>query len=63
MKIVLQEGGPRAAGAPVVASEVRREADAAANDRRRREKEAREHPIVRKAQDVFGVSVKEVKTA
>ena len=44
-----------------VASEVAREADALEKDRARREQEARQHPIIRKAQELFGVSAREVK--
>ncbi len=62
VRLALQQGAARAAP-PVLRSEVAREADAAAADRQRREREAREHPIVRKAQEVFGVSLREVKTA
>jgi hypothetical protein len=36
------------------------EADAA--DRKSRETEARQHPMIRRAQDVFGASLKEIKT-
>jgi DNA polymerase-3 subunit gamma/tau len=52
-----------AASAPtILPSEVAAESDAVAADRRRRETEARQHPIIQKAQDVFNTSLKEVKT-
>ena len=38
------------------------EDDAAAADRKSREAEARQHPVIRSAQDVFGASLKEIKT-
>jgi DNA polymerase III subunit gamma/tau len=48
-------------GPPLVPAETTREADSAAQDRRRREDEARQHPIIRKAQELFGVSPREIK--
>jgi hypothetical protein len=33
-----------------------------AEDRKNREAEARQHPMIRRAQDVFGASLKEIKT-
>jgi DNA polymerase-3 subunit gamma/tau len=55
----------RLGGAPgsssALASEVAREADALEKDRARREQEARQHPMIRKAQELFGVSAREVK--
>ncbi len=54
------------AGAPAngtaVRSEVGQEVDAAAADRKVRENEARQHPRIRNAQDVFGAALKEIKT-
>jgi len=51
------------AGAPaLLRSEVSLDLDAAMADRKSREAEARQHPIIQKAQDVFGASLKEVKT-
>ena len=38
------------------------ETDAAAADRQAREAEARQHPLIRRAQDVFGAALKEIKT-
>jgi DNA polymerase III subunit gamma/tau len=50
-------------GAPVVLrSEVGVETDAATADRKNREAEARQHPLIQKAQDVFNAALKEVKT-
>jgi hypothetical protein len=45
----------------VVRAEAAREADAVADDRRRREQEARQHPVIRKAQELFGVAPREIK--
>jgi DNA polymerase-3 subunit gamma/tau len=43
-------------------SEVGREADATLADQRKREAEARQHPMIKKAQELFGVGVREIKT-
>ncbi|MES1206694.1 MAG: DNA polymerase III subunit gamma/tau [Pseudomonadota bacterium] len=52
-----------ASGKPAtIRSEVRQETDAVSADRREREAEARQHPLIRRAQDVFGASLKEIKT-
>jgi DNA polymerase-3 subunit gamma/tau len=71
--VTLRQRGPAGAGgstAPtvsgggggsVVRSEVGREADLAAADHRRRETEARQHPMIRKAQELFGVGAREIK--
>ena len=45
-----------------IRSEVGQETDAATADRRAREAEARQHPLIRRAQDVFGAALKEIKT-
>ena len=45
-----------------VRSAVGQEAAASAADRRHREQEARQHPVIRSAQDVFGAALKEIKT-
>jgi hypothetical protein len=45
-----------------VRSEVGVENAAAVADRKSRELEARQHPVIRSAQDVFGASLKEIKT-
>jgi hypothetical protein len=43
-------------------SEAGTEADAVHADRQKREAEARQHPVIRRAQDVFGAALKEIKT-
>jgi len=43
-------------------SSVGREAEAAEGEQRKRESEARQHPMIRKAQELFGAAPKEVKT-
>jgi len=45
-----------------VRSEVAVEEEANASDRKNREAEARQHPMIKKAQNLFGVSLKEIKT-
>jgi hypothetical protein len=50
------------AGAALLRSGVDREADAVAAEQRQRESEARQHPMIRKAQELFGVAPKEIKT-
>jgi DNA polymerase-3 subunit gamma/tau len=57
-KVVLVTG----AAPTLLKSEANAESDAALADRKRREAEARQHPIIQKAQDVFNASLKEVKT-
>ena len=49
-------------GEAAVRSQVGAENDAAAADRKTREQEARQHPVIRRAQDLFGASLKEIKT-
>jgi hypothetical protein len=46
----------------VLRSEVSAEGDALSADRKNRELEARQHPVIRHAQDVFNTSLKEIKT-
>jgi hypothetical protein len=46
----------------VLRSAVGAESDAAAADKKRRETEARQHPLIQKAQDIFNAPLKEVKT-
>ncbi len=58
-KVSLSVGAPAAS---VLRSEVGLEADAAHVDRQNREAEARQHPVIRRAQDVFGAALKEIKT-
>jgi DNA polymerase III subunit gamma/tau len=48
--------------AATVRSEVGQQNDAVAADRLAREAEARQHPLIRSAQDVFGAALKEIKT-
>jgi hypothetical protein len=45
-----------------VRSAVGAESEAASADRKQREAEARQHPVIRRAQDVFGAALKEIKT-
>ena len=52
----------RSANGTTVRSEVGQQSDAAAADRKARENEARQHPRIRNAQDVFGAALKEIKT-
>jgi DNA polymerase-3 subunit gamma/tau len=51
-----------ARGDAAVKSAVGAEADASAADRKHRELEARQHPLIRSVQDVFGAALKEIKT-
>ncbi len=60
-RVALQVGATGTAKA-LLRSEVGREAEAAANQQKQREAEARQHPMVRKAQELFGVTPKEIKT-
>jgi DNA polymerase-3 subunit gamma/tau len=66
-RVTFSVGGP-ANGTSVrsngttVRSEVGQQSDAAAADRKARENEARQHPRIRNAQDVFGAALKEIKT-
>jgi DNA polymerase-3 subunit gamma/tau len=59
-QLVLQKGGGGAV--PVLRSEVGREAEGVLADQRRREAEARQHPMIKKAQELFNVSPREIKT-
>jgi DNA polymerase-3 subunit gamma/tau len=56
------EVGTAQAGRSLVRSEVGREAEAAQAEQHLRESEARQHPMVRKAQELFGTAPKEIKT-
>jgi DNA polymerase-3 subunit gamma/tau len=60
-RIVLQLGTGRR-GPALVRSSVGREAEAAEAEQRQRESEARQHPMIRKAQELFGAVPKEIKT-
>jgi len=57
---VKQDAGARTAA--VVRAEIVEEADALALDKRKREQEARQHPMIQKAQDLFGAAIREIKT-
>jgi DNA polymerase-3 subunit gamma/tau len=59
LKVTITVGAPSAA---VLRSEVGTETAAANADRQNREAEARQHPVIRRAQDVFGAALKEIKT-
>jgi DNA polymerase-3 subunit gamma/tau len=56
------EVGAAQAGKALLRSEVGREAEAAQAEKSLRESEARQHPMVRKAQELFGTAPKEIKT-
>jgi hypothetical protein len=58
--VVRQDQGSNAA--PMIRAETSEEADALSLDKRKREQEARQHPIIQKAQDLFGVGIREIKT-
>jgi DNA polymerase-3 subunit gamma/tau len=51
------------AGAPVVRAETVQQAESQASDRQRREEEARRHPMIRKAEEVFGIAAREIKVS
>jgi DNA polymerase III subunit gamma/tau len=59
LKVAITVGAPAAAA---LRSEVGAETDALNVDRQNREQEARQHPVIRRAQDVFGAALKEIKT-
>ena len=56
------EVGTAQTGKALLRSEVGREAEAAQAEQHLRESEARQHPMVRKAQELFGTAPKEIKT-
>ncbi len=56
----LKLGGARA---PVVAAETVKQAETLATDRQRREEEARRHPMIKKAEEVFGIAAREIKVS
>jgi DNA polymerase-3 subunit gamma/tau len=62
VRLVISGRDAPAAGPAAVRSEVAVEEEAQASDRKNREAEARQHPMIKKAQNVFGVSLKEIKT-
>src|SRR3569623_618003 len=57
---VMLAGG--ASNAAVMRAEFVEEADALARDKRKREQEARQHPMIQKAQDLIGAAIREIKT-
>jgi hypothetical protein len=59
LKVTITVG---ASSAAALRSEVGTEADAASVDRQNREAEARQHPVIRRTQDLFGAALKEIKT-
>ena len=61
MRVVFKQNQGDSA-APMIRAEVSDEAEALSADKRKREQEARQHPIIQKAQDLFGVAIREIKT-
>ena len=61
MRLILKQDTGAGAGA-VIRAEIADEAEALAGDKRKREQEARQHPIIQKAQDLFGAAIREIKT-
>jgi hypothetical protein len=63
VRLAVKQGVGGAGGLVAVArAETVEEADALAIDRRKREQEARQHPMIQKAQDLFGAAIREIKT-
>ena len=60
-RIALQVGTAESGNA-LLRSGVNREAEAALTEQRQRESEARQHPMIRKTQEIFGTAPKEIKT-
>ncbi len=60
-RIALQVGATRP-GQSLLRSSVGREVEAAQADQHQRESEARQHPMIRKTQELFGTAPKEIKT-
>lgn len=60
VRLTVTSGG--SSNGAAVRSEVGQQNDAASADRLAREAEARQHPLIRSAQDVFGAALKEIKT-
>jgi hypothetical protein len=48
---------------PMVAAESVQKAENQASERQRREEEARRHPMIRKAEEVFGIAAREIKVS
>jgi hypothetical protein len=57
-----RDAAPGPAAASAIRSEVAVEEEAQSVDRKNREAEARQHPMIKKAQNLFGASLKEIKT-
>ncbi|HEY0706493.1 MAG TPA: hypothetical protein VGG33_06845, partial [Polyangia bacterium] len=51
------------AAKPLLAAGAVKQAESQASDRQRREEEARRHPMIRKAEEVFGISAREIKVS
>jgi DNA polymerase-3 subunit gamma/tau len=60
-RVALQVGTAEPGNA-LLRSEVGREAEATLAEQRQRESEARQHPMIRKAQEIFGTAPKDIKT-
>jgi len=60
VRVTTKQG--KAVAAPVIKAETIEEADALKVDKWKREQEARQHPIIQRAQDLFGVGIREIKT-
>jgi DNA polymerase-3 subunit gamma/tau len=58
--VVKQDKDPQARA--VIRANATEEADAVSADKWKREQEARAHPIIQKAQDLFGAAIREIKT-
>jgi hypothetical protein len=61
VRLVAKQGGG-AAAETVVRADTIDEADTQLREKRTREQEARQHPMVQKAQDLFGAAIREIKT-
>ncbi len=60
-RVALSVGSPDT-GPALLRSSVDREAEATLAEQRQRESESRQHPMIRKAQELFGTAPKEIKT-
>ena len=47
----------------MMVAETVKQAEIVASDRQRREEEARRHPMIRKAEEVFGIAAREIKVS
>lgn len=61
VRIVLKQD-QGATTVPLIRAENLEDADARSADKHKREQEARQHPIIQRAQDLFGVAIREIKT-